>query len=226
MHLQKLVISCCLLLTCQLLQAETKTEYAIDFVVFEDKEARYIGSELWPEADQAQDAATMTAKSYARKNTGIRAIKTADYELLDNEVKRLLNSSRYKVLARKSWLQPGLDNLKAVDIVISPDAQSGSAGSISGSIKIVLERYLHIYTDLVYRRLAPSAATTDAFNPGVSQSGYRPEAVYVIREHRRMRSRELHYIDHPLVGMLIKIVPVKTEIPDRKKPAMPATQAR
>jgi len=227
MQLQKLIISCCLLLTCQLLQAETKTEYAIDFVVFEDKEARYIGSELWPEADQAQDAAAMTKKSYARKNTGIRAIKTTDYDLLNNEVKRLLNSSRYKVLARKSWLQPGLDNAQAVDIEITPNAQSGSTGSISGSIKIVLERYLHIYTDLVYRRPAPSVATSDdAFNPGVSQSGYRPEAAYVIREHRRMRSRELHYIDHPLVGMLIKIVPVKTEIPDRKKPAAPVTQAR
>ena len=30
--------------------------------------------------------------------------------------------------------------------------------------------------------------------------------------HRRMRSKELHYIDHPLVGLLIQINPTeKTE---------------
>ena len=224
MHLFKLIVSCCLLLSCQLLQAETKTEYAIDFVVFEDNEARYAGSELWPDSTQALDT---TSKRNTRTK-GIRSIKTADYDLLDNEVKRLLNSSRYKVLARKSWLQPGLDKLKAVDVEISPDAQSGSTGNISGSIKIVLERYLHIYTDLVYRKPLQVPATTTGFNPGA----YQQDAAYPVREHRRMRSKELHYIDHPLVGMLVKIVPVETKIPekakipDKAKPAAPVTQAR
>lgn len=38
-------------------------------------------------------------------------------------------------------------------------------------------------------------------------------AHYPIVSHRRMRSKELHYIDHPLVGILVQINPVK------KKPA-------
>ena len=172
MHLLKLIVSCYLLLCCQLLQAETVTEYAIDFVVFEDNEARYAGSELWPDTIQVLDTATMD-KNYARKNTGIREIKTANYDLLDNEVKRLLNSSRYKVLARKSWLQPGLDKLEAVDVEISPDAQSGSTGTISGSIRIVLERYLHIYTDLVYRKpqQQPLPATATDVNTAACAAG-------------------------------------------------------
>jgi len=35
--------------------------------------------------------------------------------------------------------------------------------------------------------------------------------VYRLQESRRMRSNELHYLDHPLIGVLVKIVPV--EIP-------------
>ena len=32
---------------------------------------------------------------------------------------------------------------------------------------------------------------------------------YTLQSHRRMRSKELHYIDHPLVGILIQINPVE-----------------
>ena len=33
--------------------------------------------------------------------------------------------------------------------------------------------------------------------------------IHPINSHRRMRSKELHYIDHPLVGILIQINPVE-----------------
>ncbi|MDH3450858.1 MAG: peptidoglycan binding protein CsiV, partial [Gammaproteobacteria bacterium] len=34
---------------------------------------------------------------------------------------------------------------------------------------------------------------------------------YPVRYHRRMRSSELHYIDHPLVGILILVTPVEVD---------------
>jgi len=42
------------------------------------------------------------------------------------------------------------------------------------------------------------------------------KAVYRMQESRRMRSRELHYIDHPKIGALIKIVPVEHPQPITK----------
>ncbi len=39
------------------------------------------------------------------------------------------------------------------------------------------------------------------------------KAVYRMQESRRMRSRKLHYLDHPKIGALIQIVPV--EIPQK-----------
>ena len=35
---------------------------------------------------------------------------------------------------------------------------------------------------------------------------------YPIKNHRRMRSKVLHYIDHPLVGILVQINPVKKQM--------------
>ncbi len=206
------------------LHAETQTEYAIDIVIFEDSEGRYLNSEQWSSELTAGDTTATEAIDVTEATSGgltkkpdkllppdIRDIDTSQYELLDSAVKRLSTSSRYHILARKSWLQPGLDREHAVDINISNPPQvtgEGPADNISGTVKIVLERYLHLYTDLVYHKpntiqIQPASETVNASNP--------PEA-FIIREHRRMRSKELHYIDHPLVGILIKIVPVETKI--------------
>lgn len=42
------------------------------------------------------------------------------------------------------------------------------------------------------------------------------QAVYHLQQSRRMRSKKLHYIDHPKLGILIKIMPV--EIPQKDMP--------
>jgi hypothetical protein len=41
----------------------------------------------------------------------------------------------------------------------------------------------------------------------LSDAQYTIERTVAMRQHRRMRSKELHYIDHPLFGVLIRIIP-------------------
>jgi hypothetical protein len=212
------------------LHAETRTEYAIDIVVFEDSKARYPGSEQWAAAANTDEAAPTTEASTGKQTSltgkldavlkpNIRDINPGSYDLLNSAVKRLTSSPRYHILVRKSWLQPGLDRSNAVDIDLSSTgnpAATDTTGSISGSVKIVLERYLHLYTDLVYHKPGSSEADTGISITPASTSvspSFQTEN-FVIRDHRRMRSKELHYIDHPLVGILIKIVPVETNIKD------------
>jgi hypothetical protein len=38
---------------------------------------------------------------------------------------------------------------------------------------------------------------------------YTVERTVAMRQHRRMRSQELHYLDHPLMGVLVKVIPYK-----------------
>ena len=46
------------------------------------------------------------------------------------------------------------------------------------------------------------------------QDGYAVERTVTMRQHRRMRSNEMHYIDHPMFGLVIKVTKVE------KKPAV------
>lgn len=71
-------------------------------------------------------------------------------------------------------------------------------GRLSGLIRMSRGRYLHLDTDLILR-------------DGVSSQPYR------IKLHRRMRSGDLHYVDHPRLGILIKA--------KRYTPASPANEA-
>lgn len=59
---------------------------------------------------------------------------------------------------------------------------------LDGSVTLVRSRYLHLFIDLIY---------TD---PSQLKS-------VRIKQHRRMRSKTLHYIDHPLLGILVSIIP-------------------
>lgn len=67
-------------------------------------------------------------------------------------------------------------------------------GRLSGLIRMTQGRYLHLDTDLVLR-------------DGVTSQPYR------IKLHRRMRSNELHYVDHPRLGILIRAKRLRAAAP-------------
>jgi hypothetical protein len=83
---------------------------------------------------------------------------------------------------------------------------------LEGKITIVLSRYLHTFIDLVLRRPRLTAdpalenAATDAYL-AAHAADTRILNNHHLKEHRRMRSKNLHYIDNPEFGMLILITP-------------------
>lgn len=91
-------------------------------------------------------------------------------------------------LLHLAWRQPvgGLDNADWLWLQAAP---------VQGLVRISLGRYLHVDTDL-------------ALVTGVAGSPGRK----VIRntERRRLRSGELHYLDHPGFGLLVLITPHET----------------
>ena len=79
------------------------------------------------------------------------------------------------------------------------------ANQLDGFITVSISRFLHVWTDLVYTR--PEVSPTN-FNDD-------PEIVNVKKfrhkDHRKMRSKELHYIDNPSFGILIYALPYKSK---------------
>ncbi|MCP5141857.1 MAG: hypothetical protein H6926_05695 [Chromatiales bacterium] len=92
---------------------------------------------------------------------------------------------------------------------------------LDGTLTLVLGRYLHLYTDLINRRLlAPGSLVFADGGAAPTYDNGQALASFRVREHRKMRSKELHYIDHPILGILVKATPV--ELPAGEPVAEPA----
>ena len=196
-------------------------EYDVDVIIFEDANARYINSEDWaldaivtePETDKS--AKNLNKLSVREINA--TAYKDIKPKILNTEYKRINYSKEYNVLFYGSWRQTGLEEKKAFDINIEKlknRHKTSSKNTIKGNFKLVLARYLHIYGEMEYQRNVDSTSTKKAIANNESteqalENNTLENTPYPIKIHRRMRSKELHYIDHPLVGILIQINPVK-----------------
>lgn len=127
-------------------------------------------------------------------------------------------------------------------VVVTAQPAAHLLEQIDGTITISRARYLHVWTDLIYRTpnlpqgyLSPgeeiaqahaappdTAATTTGQPTGITAPGYMdtesateqvPLFSLRIQDHRRMRSKEIHYMDHPLVGMIILATPYELPKP-------------
>ncbi len=91
----------------------------------------------------------------------------------------------------------------------NPFAQVPDRTQLFGTIRAYRERYLHLEMDL---RFAPDGwprGNTEKAEPS-SKTGDLTAAPhsYAFRQERRLRSDEIHYLDHPALGMVTIIRPI------------------
>ncbi len=97
---------------------------------------------------------------------------------------------------------------------IAPRSHDG-IHELEGKITIALARYLHAYVDLVLRRPrlsrdtppTPEGQVETVESPLDDIADTRILNNHRLLEHRRMRSRNLHYLDNPEFSLLILITP-------------------
>jgi hypothetical protein len=102
----------------------------------------------------------------------------------------LRRSRNYQPLAHFGWTQPGYPRGDAKYLPINSMVPSGAG--LLGQVALSRGRYLHLTLDLVYD--APGAAG-------------EPTQRFVLRQSRRMRSNERHYIDSPRFGVIAIVTP-------------------
>ncbi|MEN8206267.1 MAG: CsiV family protein [Pseudomonadota bacterium] len=114
----------------------------------------------------------------------------------------LRQSQGYSVLFHKAWRQPAYDSRNAIAYPVDTSIRSGSK-SLSGQIKLVRERYLHLDVDLLLG--SARAATELSYS---EDAGGSP--VYQLSEKRRIKkSGKVHYFDHPRFGMIAIVTPYR-----------------
>ncbi len=127
----------------------------------------------------------------------------------------------------KSSFEFDEQTLEALELQQLQDASATSSTAhggiyeLEGKITIALARYLHAYVDLVLRRprlsrdIPPTAEgqveveveSEIEESPLDDVADARILNNHALREHRRMRSRNLHYLDNPEFSLLILITP-------------------
>lgn len=117
-------------------------------------------------------------------------------------------------------------------------ARDPSKAAIDGTLRVHRTRFLHVQADLLYYRpvagdrgteipanddtgatTIPDSSDTALIEQLLAEEDTTPR-LFRMTENRRMRSRELHYLDHPLFGMLVEAWPV--EMPEALEAATEA----
>lgn len=226
--------------------AQDTRRYQVELILFTPRSAppsqgeRFDDAPLPPDLDRAVDL------EHGPLPEGFQVLPAGAAGLAGVKA-RLQGSGRYRVIAHKLWQQPGLDQAAAMPVRVrggtdysarlphrqavgygqGPEGpftgiETGALDEVDGTVTVVLGRYLHLHTDLVFRTPLSRAGA----EPRPPQELARPGLVSVrVQGQRRMRSRELHYLDHPLLGVLVQITPVETPAPTGPAAAAPAASA-
>ncbi len=137
---------------------------------------------------------------------------TAEQKTLSSAWQHMKRSADYHPLQYLAWRQTrtsadaGLSVHLKVGGVIDPDSGQSTPVLIDGWIKLIRSVYLHVETDLAYFL----DNRPDAYPFGVKGEGGYAEMVR-LHEKRKLRYNELHYLDHPLFGVVVRVSPVDLE---------------
>ncbi len=156
---------------------------------------------------------------------------------LTNTAKKLRRSSRFTTLLHIAWQQPTYDRQQAQPIFfmegmdkplfVKEDGKTGPPNPrFVGTVTLSVERYLHLAADLLYRQSVtqhsaisisdldlwydrPYPTLNEPQGPAYQLESWQAMRGFQLKESRRMRSKEVHYLDHPFMGLVVVITPVK-----------------
>lgn len=186
--------------------------FTVEIIVFEDLRSDNLHAENWPpdpgEASLA-NAIELTRLPGDAPHDGVHAyrlVKSSNL-MLGGVRNHLRRSAHYRPLVHAGWRLPGLPRSAARPVHVGRSLDGSEAraaegvgaerSSVHGTVTVSLARYLQVDVDLLYHR----ATSSEAAVPGSVPTRFR------LVSERRMRSGELHYIDHPLFGVLVLLTP-------------------
>jgi len=160
-----------------------------------------------------------------------KLLNPSAYQLTD-KVEKISESKTQRVIFHTAWRQPGLDKHQALPVYFKREIPAApviaeessqlnleetprtdtTPSILEGILRVTLARYLHFEAELSYQDKLPEVLNND--NPfeildseNVRNKARKQGIIHLKQDRRRMRSSELHYLDHPVLGILIQITP-------------------
>ena len=165
--------------------ASTPNVYEVEVLVFENKLSGLEGGELWKrEADKALNAEIAEAISAGEKPPVDSALAAA--------TAKLVNSGQYRVLAHLRWAQTAEAKSVSKPVKIKSDN-----AELNGAVRFYLSRFLHVDVNLTLKQEGG----------GLFNSAEKEGTVFRLSEHRRIKTMDISYFDHPKFGALVRVTP-------------------
>jgi len=152
----------------------------------------------------------------------------ASSELSNEELKQQILSNRLqKVIAKMVNLPqdtPGLlqeinNNITettlavdSIELLESPPTKPPQDWFVDGFFKVEVDHFLHITADLNIMNMSLGELATQELLPESSLQDKTALTTINFKQDRRVRSKEIHYFDHPYIGMIVRILPFKKPI--------------
>ena len=190
--------------------------YQVEVIVFGRPEAS--AQETWPtdiKLTYPDNIVSVTESGFSEGFTPVPANERS----LNPQAATLARSGSYTLLFHQAWRQTIYAS--KTNIAISGGKVFNGHHELEGSISLSVGQYLKIQTNLWLTKFAPAGANTteswpelpnlpNSFTNDVNTSLSNPiQRIVKLNQERTMRSNEIHYIDHPVMGLIIKIIPVE-----------------
>lgn len=133
----------------------------------------------WPSRTSFLSSTQYALSSLRQSPRSYASVQGSD-RLLNNSYGSLRKNNNFEPLAHLSWVQSVGSNQMGGAVRIQ-------SGAVDGFVSLQRGSYLHLLLDL-------------EFSPGA--------VVYHLREKRRLKLNETHYLDHPKFGVIAKVTPL------------------
>jgi len=188
--------------------------YQVELIVFSHITAQGLNSERW----------SWTNPQFVAKSQAFEPTMTNDLKLKSEEA-HIEKQPGYKVLMHVAWRQQiqhpryarpihifGGNVYSASGKILATDADgqmkynNQHVWQVNGTIKISVRRYFDLNANLLFA--LPTDQLNETFKDNSSDNLQGHFAYFRLLQSRRMRSKELNYIGHPLYGLLLKVTPL------------------
>lgn len=177
----------------------------VEVIVFQSLALRGWTEEYWPDILELPNTENTTQFN---ANDHYARLLSEDQFTLKNEVEKMTTDKGYDVLAHFAWRQDALPKEQALPILVDQLVQQRRLESsiLFGTIRMYQERFAHVEVNLELDRQIPKAVLErftahQQLDIDWLTEGWR----FQINESRRVRYGEIHYLDHPIFGVLIKV---------------------
>ena len=182
--------------------------YHIELILFSQLQTQSLNNEKWPEVS-ALNLPDNVIQLVGTNPNGLSPLPR-NFQMLSKNQWRLssqqyaLNhNDHYQTLLHLAWNEGFKRYAKTRPLYIQTE-------QLSGVMQITMQHYFEFQSDIIYN------VPTDVLTQYTKLSDYKGknlqnnQATFQIMQSGRMRSHELNYLDHPVLGMLIQIDPIQS----------------